>query len=82
MRSSSLLDARRLRLLASRVWGVLAPCTCLAAGDDYRAEIEGFRQRREADLRAEDGWLCVVGLHWLHQGESRLGSASACRSRR
>ena len=44
------------------------------ADDAYRSEIERFRQRRVADLKAEDGWLSVVGLHWLHQGESRLGS--------
>lgn len=44
------------------------------ADDAYRSEIEGFRQRRVTDLKAEDGWLSVVGLHWLHQGETRLGS--------
>ena len=46
------------------------------ADDAYRSEIERFRQLRVADLKAEDGWLSVVegGAHWLHQGESRLGS--------
>ena len=44
------------------------------ADDAYRSEIERFRQRRVADLKAEDGWLSVVGLHWLYQGESLLGS--------
>jgi uncharacterized protein (DUF1684 family) len=49
-----------------------------ASSDDaYRAEIEQFRQRREANLKADDGWLSVVGLHWLRQGESRLGSDPA-----
>ena len=47
------------------------------ADDGYRAEIEQFRQRREAGLKAEDGWLSVVGLHWLRQGESKLGSDPA-----
>jgi len=51
---------------------ILVPST--RADDAYRSEIERFRQRRVADLKAEDGWLSVVGLHWLHQGESRLGS--------
>lgn len=44
------------------------------ADDKYRSEIERFRHRRVADLKAEDGWLSVVGLHWLHPGETRLGS--------
>jgi uncharacterized protein (DUF1684 family) len=47
------------------------------ADDRYRAEIERFRQRRETGLKAEDGWLSVVGLHWLRQAESRLGSDPA-----
>ena len=37
-----------------------------------------FRQRREAGLKAEDGWLSVVGLHWIHQGEQKLGSDPGC----
>ncbi|WP_165232426.1 DUF1684 domain-containing protein [Aquisphaera insulae] len=47
-----------------------------AHADDgaYGAEIERFRQQREADLKSEDGWLSVVGLHWLSPGKLRLGS--------
>ncbi len=58
-------------LFASAV-SILVPR--IRADDAYRSEIESFRQRRVADLKAEDGWLSVVGLHWLHQGECRLGS--------
>jgi len=61
----------RVALFASAL-SIQVPST--RADDAYRAEIERFRQRRVADLKAEDGWLSVVGLHWLHQGESRLGS--------
>ena len=78
MKTRFLRDATRLGHLAPLVLGLLVSCTCLAADDGYRAEIDGFRQRREAELRAEDGWLSVVGLHWLHQGESRLGSDPSC----
>jgi uncharacterized protein (DUF1684 family) len=48
------------------------------AGDAYRTEIQQFRERREVDLKAEDGWLSVVALHWLRTGESRLGSDPVC----
>ncbi|MGA9922057.1 MAG: hypothetical protein WBQ29_01565 [Isosphaeraceae bacterium] len=64
----------RVALFASAL-SIQVPST--RADDAYRSEIERFRQRRVADLKAEDGWLSVVGLHWLHwlhQGESRLGS--------
>ena len=47
----------------------------LAVGPDYRGEIERWRAKREAELRAEDGWLALVGLHWLKPGENSFGSA-------
>jgi uncharacterized protein (DUF1684 family) len=40
----------------------------------YRAEIEKWRQQREARLKAEDGWLAVAGLFWLNEGSNNFGS--------
>jgi uncharacterized protein (DUF1684 family) len=54
------------------------PLALCRADDGYRAEVEKFRSRREADLKAEDGWLSVVGLHWLHEGECQVGSDPSC----
>jgi uncharacterized protein len=42
--------------------------------DGYRAEVERWRQKREENLKADDGWLTLVGLHWLRPGTTRLGS--------
>ncbi|QEH37397.1 hypothetical protein OJF2_59880 [Aquisphaera giovannonii] len=50
------------------------PIAALAGDDAYRAEVEQFRRRREGDLKSADGWLSVVGLHWLSPGRTRLGS--------
>ena len=44
------------------------------ADDSYRAGVEKWRVAYEASLRAEDGWLSVAGLFWLHEGENRFGS--------
>jgi len=58
---------RRLSLLATfaaMVW----------ADDAYTRHIEEFRAAREAELKADDGWLTVVGLHWLKEGPNRIGS--------
>ena len=46
-----------------------------AASPDYVHEIDGWRVKREEGLRAPDGWLSVVGLHWLREGTSTIGSA-------
>jgi uncharacterized protein (DUF1684 family) len=43
----------------------------------YQHAIEQWRAEREAKLKADDGWLTVVGLHWLKEGENRLGSDPA-----
>lgn len=40
----------------------------------YRQEIERWRAARLARLTSEDGWLTLVGLIWLQEGENRFGS--------
>lgn len=44
----------------------------------YVEAIETWRSEQEAWLRADDGWLTVVGLFWLHDGENTIGSDPAC----
>ena len=41
----------------------------------YRAEIEKWRQQREARLTSDNGWLTVAGLFWLKEGDNRFGSS-------
>lgn len=40
----------------------------------YQAEIEQWRQHREAALKADDGWLTVAGLFWLKDGKNTVGA--------
>ena len=41
----------------------------------YILEIENWRAQRLARLTAPDGWLSLVGLHWLEPGRNTVGSA-------
>jgi uncharacterized protein len=50
-----------------------------AADDAYRQEMERWKETREAGLRREDGWLTLVGLFWLDEGENRFGSGAENR---
>jgi hypothetical protein len=52
----------------------LTSALALAADDDYARQIAQFQAAREAELKADDGWLTVVGLHWLKEGANRVGS--------
>ena len=40
----------------------------------YEAGIRQWQQDVETKLRADDGWLTLTGLHWLHEGANTLGS--------
>jgi uncharacterized protein len=42
--------------------------------EEHRASVLAWRAAREARLRDPDGWLTLVGLHWLAPGENRFGS--------
>lgn len=41
----------------------------------YIQAVQAWRDEQEASLRAEDGWLTVVGLFWLHDGVNTVGSS-------
>jgi uncharacterized protein (DUF1684 family) len=61
----------RIALLAATV----ATSTAGAADDAHRAGIMEWRDKRVARLTATDGWLALVGLHWLAPGRQSVGSA-------
>lgn len=40
----------------------------------YKSQIEKWQSDRLADLTKADGWLSLVGLFWLNEGENKFGS--------
>lgn len=58
-----------------RAAGLILVAAALGADSGaYQREIAKWRAEREAKLKADDGWLTVVGLHWLHEGVNTVGS--------
>jgi len=59
-----------------RTAGLVAIAVAAIAADSgaYQREVAKFRAERETKLKADDGWLTVVGLHWLHEGINTVGS--------
>ncbi len=43
-------------------------------GAAYTEEVEQWKSKRLASLKGDDGWLSLVGLHWLKEGENKIGS--------
>lgn len=44
----------------------------LAQTADYRTSVDQWRAQREAKLKAENGWLTVVDLAWLKDGDNHI----------
>lgn len=62
------------------ILGVLVSCQRgprpLAA--ELHAELQEWRQDRLTRLTSDNGWLTLIGLHWLEPGEHSFGSADTC----
>lgn len=76
-------NRRRSRLLLMRLMFTLAVAACAPIDTQetqkeiYQREIESFRQERLDRLTADDGWLTLVGLFWLEEGNNPMGSDPA-----
>lgn len=42
--------------------------------ENYQQEISNWDKQRIKDLKAEDGWINLVGLLWIQEGRSSFGS--------
>ncbi len=43
-------------------------------GEQYRREVEQWRVDHQKKLAKDYGWLTVVGLDWLKEGDNRVGA--------
>jgi uncharacterized protein (DUF1684 family) len=42
--------------------------------DAYRIQVDQWRAHHQSELAKDFGWLTVVGLDWLKEGENRVGA--------
>jgi uncharacterized protein len=43
----------------------------------WQSELQSWRVKRASDLQAPEGWLSLIGLDWLQEGDNSFGSAEA-----
>jgi uncharacterized protein len=55
---------------ALAIWALSA----VAASDPYQREVEQWRARHQSEISKDFGWLTVVGLDWLREGDNRVGT--------
>lgn len=53
-----------------------ASATLAAAAPDYAAQVEAARTARVQQLTRADGWLTLIGLHFLQPGANTVGTAA------
>ncbi len=71
--------------------GKFAPCAALIlalvpftlgagdtpiATDSWQRDLQAWREKRAANLQKPEGWLSLIGLEWLKEGDNSVGSAS------
>jgi hypothetical protein len=60
--------------MMTRIFFASMAAAAMFAASTYQAEIAAWHADREARLKAEDGWLSLAGLFWLHQGSNPFGT--------
>ncbi len=59
--------------MMTRIFFALLAAAAMFAASTYQADIAAWHAGREARLKAEDGWLSLAGLFWLHEGSNPFG---------
>ena len=60
----------------TRIFYALLAVAAMFAASTYQDEIATCHKERLAKLQAEDGWLSLAGLFWLHEGANPFGKDS------
>jgi len=47
-----------------------------ATPDSWQSNLVAWREKRAANLQKPEGWLSLIGLEWLKEGDNSVGSAS------
>jgi uncharacterized protein (DUF1684 family) len=69
-----LAQSYAIRIMCGLVFGLIFSANASLAMTNYEKEISDWRTEQEQKLRGEEGWLTVVGLHWLKDGVNEVGS--------
>lgn len=77
----AILAGVRMNLLIRAALFLAAACPQTTSPPDahdpaWQRGLESWRAQRAADLQAPEGWLSLVGLAWLTEGDNTFGSAA------
>lgn len=64
------------RLRVGSLFSTLSILAAASTATSYTDSIDQWRQKREATLKADSGWLTLAGLIWLQEGANTVGSGA------
>ncbi|RPA69278.1 DUF1684 domain-containing protein [Cyclobacteriaceae bacterium YHN15] len=66
-------------LIALILFSFLISCqkNDILSEEEHRMEIEAWHAEKMASLKSESGWLNLIGLYWLEEGENSFGSGES-----
>lgn len=75
------MEQIKLTILLLALLMFVASCTSREPGladlpDDYKEQIEEWKQSRIESLTAPTGWMRLSGMYWLSPGENTFGSSA------
>jgi uncharacterized protein (DUF1684 family) len=70
----------RTLYLSATIIFALSLSTCAAdspaAPASWQSDLVSWREKRATNLQAPEGWLSLIGLEWLKEGDNSVGSAA------
>jgi uncharacterized protein (DUF1684 family) len=70
---------KKTLVLSAALVLALAPLALAAdtpAAPDWQRDLLAWREKRAAALQTPEGWLSLIGLEWLKEGDNTVGSAA------
>lgn len=70
---------KKTLVLSAALVLALAPFALAAdtpAAPDWQRDLLAWREKRAAALQTPEGWLSLIGLEWLKEGDNTVGSAA------
>ena len=64
-----------LGLAALLVAGISLRVFAGSTESTWQHDLQAWRAQRAKGLQAPEGWLSLIGLHWLQEGDNKFGSA-------
>jgi hypothetical protein len=74
---------KQFRMMLATLLSLLALAIFMAAettpDDAWTGALLAWRAQRATNLKAPEGWLSLIALGWLKEGDNAFGSAEDCR---